>query len=201
MKDDRPRVYCSGSLFNDKEREEMLEIADALERAGFSTFLPQRDGFEFKPLLPALIGMGIEPERATELWDKAIFALDAFQAAIGCRAMIVNLNGRVPDEGAVAEAALAWSCGNIVVGYKADVRSLLAGRDNAMVSGLFGFRTCGSIGSAVESVAQSLRNTSPLTRRADEIGGAIRDALALGKRLSEAPEAGDDLDAAVRLLL
>ncbi|OTP76147.1 Nucleoside 2-deoxyribosyltransferase [Caballeronia sordidicola] len=41
------RVYCAGPLFNARERAEMDSIASVLEQAGFSTFLPHRDGLEF----------------------------------------------------------------------------------------------------------------------------------------------------------
>ena len=41
------KIYCAGPPFNDKEREEMQEIADELEAKNFDVFLPHRDGFEF----------------------------------------------------------------------------------------------------------------------------------------------------------
>ncbi|HYL80063.1 MAG TPA: hypothetical protein VEU07_04570, partial [Candidatus Acidoferrum sp.] len=41
------RIYCAGPLFNRPEQEEMAEIARALAGAGFSTFLPHKDGFVF----------------------------------------------------------------------------------------------------------------------------------------------------------
>lgn len=44
------KIYCAGPLFNDKEKEEMTEIAVALEESGFGVFLPHRDGFEFAHL-------------------------------------------------------------------------------------------------------------------------------------------------------
>jgi len=193
------RVYCSGPLFNDKEREEMQEIAATLEAAGVATFLPQRDGFEFKPLLPVLLGLGVAPEKAHALWDRAIFALDVYQATAGCEAMIVNLNGRVPDEGAVAEAALAWSAGGIVIGYKSDVRSLFAGKDNAMVAGLFGFRLHGGIRAAVAALQNELVKGS--ARPSNEVGGPLRETIELGRRLWEAAKESDDLSAVSALLV
>ena len=42
-----PRIYCAGPLFNRAEQEEMAEIARTLAGAGFSVFLPHRDGFVF----------------------------------------------------------------------------------------------------------------------------------------------------------
>ena len=82
-----------------------MEISEALEKAGFETFLPHRNGLEFTPLAQVLEGMGVDHEEALRFWDHAIFALDVYQATRGCDAVIVNLNGRVPDEGAVVEAA------------------------------------------------------------------------------------------------
>ncbi|MCC6160348.1 MAG: nucleoside 2-deoxyribosyltransferase [Deltaproteobacteria bacterium] len=150
----RPRIYCSGPLFNDSERAEMAQIAAALEAEGFDTFLPHRDGLEFRALLADLMMAGLSIEDAQAAWDRAIFALDTYQAVEGCDAVVVNLNGRVPDEGAVAEAAMAWARGRLVVGYKNDVRSLVMGRDNAMVAGLVGFR----VFSDPEAIARGMRN-------------------------------------------
>lgn len=150
----RPRIYCSGPLFNDSERAEMAQIATALESAGFDTFLPHRDGLEFRALLGDLMMAGLALEDAQAAWDRAIFALDAYQAVEGCDAVVVNLNGRVPDEGAVAEAAMAWARGRVVIGYKNDLRSLVMGRDNAMVAGLVGFR----VFSDPEAIAREMRN-------------------------------------------
>ena len=44
--------------------------------------------------------------------------------------------GRTPDEGAVSEAAMAWTLGKPMVAYKDDVRSLIAGRVNPPLVGL-----------------------------------------------------------------
>lgn len=48
------------------------------------------------------------------------------------------MNGRVPDEGAVSEAAMAFAVGHPVVIYKNDARSLVGGKDNPLVAGLSG---------------------------------------------------------------
>ncbi len=187
MADQPIRVYCSGPLFNEKEREEMQEIATALEKAGFETFLPHRDGLEFTPLAHFLMSMGVDETNANLLWDKAIFALDAYQVTTGCQAVVVNLNGRVPDEGAVSESAMAWASGRIVVGIKDDLRSLVMGKDNAMVTGLLDFELHASTHSAVEAIqkkieAGQLRDTAP----------AENSYLDLGKMLWEVKaETGD----------
>jgi nucleoside 2-deoxyribosyltransferase len=46
------------------------------------------------------------------------------------------MNGRVPDEGAVAEAGIAFAIGKPVVLYKNDYRSTFSGKDNSMLLGL-----------------------------------------------------------------
>ena len=119
----RLRVYCAGPLFNRKEQEEMLQISEALEEAGFDTFLPQRDGLELSKCVDELVREGMTVEEAGRLMAEAIFALDVYQVLEGCHMLVANLNGRVPDEGAVSEAAIAWARGKPVIAYKADMRS------------------------------------------------------------------------------
>ncbi len=134
------RVYCAGPLFNAAERREMEVLAAALREGGFETFVPHADGLEFAQVRPYLIEQGYDPEAAGRLLHAAVFALDVYQVLVGCGSLLLNLNGRVPDEGAVAEAAMAWSWGKAVVIYKDDCRSKIHGRDNPLVAGMTGFR-------------------------------------------------------------
>ncbi len=130
------RVYCSGPLFCAEEVGAMTAIAQVLEQAGFDTFLPHRDGLEpyvlrfgnsaLPGLLPGVRG-GV---------DYAIFALDVYELLERCDAVVCNLNGRVPDEGMVVEASLAFAVGKPVVLYKADARAPFGGQDNAMLTAL-----------------------------------------------------------------
>src|SRR5690606_27361712 len=55
--------------------------------------------------------------------------------------LVFNMNGRVPDEGAVAEATMAWMLGKPVVIFKEDVRSKIAGRDNPLLVGQARFQS------------------------------------------------------------
>lgn len=137
-----PRIYCAGPLFNDSERAEMQKIASVLEGDGFSTFLPHRDGLEFAKLRPALARLVASDQQAENILNRAIFSLDVFQLLESCDAVVANLNGRVPDEGTVVEATLAWHAGKPLVLYKADSRAMLNGSDNPMVSGLGQFVVC-----------------------------------------------------------
>ena len=129
-------VYCSGPLFCPEELAGMSALAGVLERAGYRTFLPQRDGLEryLLPYVDSLLNT-----RALGLRrriDRAVFALDVFQLARRCDALVCNLNGRVPDEGAAVEAGIAFAVGTPVVLYKNDRRSVFHGGDNSMLLGL-----------------------------------------------------------------
>jgi nucleoside 2-deoxyribosyltransferase len=138
------KIYCAGPLFNEKEKEEMLEIASALENNGYDVFLPHRDGFEFANLLRVFKEKGHSENDAYRLLNKAIFILDVFQV-IDSDGLILNINGRVPDEGAAVEAGIAWNAGKVVAIYKNDSRTLLNGGDNPLILGLAEFGTISKI--------------------------------------------------------
>lgn len=134
-------VYCAGPLFNKSERDEMTAIADELVRASHSVYLPHRDGMEFRLVSDVLVDRGWNREVAGQFLHEAIFALDVYQLAVACDVMVWNMNGRVPDEGAVSEAAMAWSLGKPLIAYRDDARSLIAGRTNPLLAGLVDFTT------------------------------------------------------------
>ena len=132
------KIYCAGPLFNRKEKEEMAEIASILESHGYTVFLPQRDGLEFSGLFPEFVGLGISEDSARKILNKAIFALDVFEV-LSSQGLVLNINGRVPDEGAMVEACVAWSAGKKIVIYKNDARTLMNGTDNPLLLGLADF--------------------------------------------------------------
>ena len=192
------KVYCAGPLFNSREKGEMAEIAQALEKEGFDVFLPQRDGLEFSVCLRTLLASGVDQHVASELLSRAIYALDVYQVVEACDGMVVNLNGRVPDEGAVAEAALAWYAGKAIVAYKSDVRSMINGSDNPLVMGLFGFRASATIPDAVECVKKELTSSAPF--RLKERKHEVEACLDFGRRIWNLLRA-EDVDTLVRVLL
>jgi len=194
------RIYCAGPLFNDKEREEMAQVARALEDAGFRTFLPQRDGLELTRCLDALTEKGFEKEQAADMLCEAIFALDVYQLLEGCHGIVVNLNGRVPDEGAVSEAAMAWTEGKAIVGYKADGRSAFVGRDNPLVAGLFDFKMCHSVRELVPAMRIALSAAKSQEERKSRRRRQIECYLTLGERLSAALQNKDKADSVARIL-
>lgn len=132
------KIYCAGPLFNQIEKNEMKEISEHLKSHGFDTFLPQEDGLEYANLYEGFRKLNIEPEKADCVLRKAIFILDVFQI-LNSHGFVLNLNGRVPDEGAMVEAGIAWSSGKVIVTYKNDSRSLINGYDNPLVLGLTNF--------------------------------------------------------------
>jgi nucleoside 2-deoxyribosyltransferase len=112
----------------------MLRLAQALEAAGFETFLPQRDGLE--RFIIGRINSRLNTAGTRALVHRAVFALDVFEIVERCAALVINLNGRVPDEGACVEAGIAFAAGKPVVLYKDDERSAFNGSDNSMLLGL-----------------------------------------------------------------
>ena len=128
------RVYCAGPLFNEAERTEMTWIADALRANDFEPFLPHEE-VQFSQVHPLLVERNMTPAQAGQILHEAIFALDVYFVILGCGSLVLNLNGRVPDEGAVAEATMAWMLGKPMVFYKADSRTLIEGRDNPILAG------------------------------------------------------------------
>lgn len=181
---DRPKIYCAGPLFNEAERVEMTAIADALVEAGYRVYLPHRDGMEFRLIHELLIDRGHDPAIAGQFLHEAIFALDIYQLVKSCDAVVWNLNGRVPDEGAVSESAMAWILGKPLVAFSNDVRSLIAGRVNPLLVGLVDFSVVRSIEEIVPALREELERTSlvrvdleclpPRVRRAVESGGILQ---------------------------
>lgn len=177
----RNRVYCAGPLFNAAERREMSQIAEVLQRAGFETFLPHADGLEFARVLPELIRRGWNQVEAGQKLHEAIFALDAYQVIVGCGSLVFNMNGRTPDEGAVAEAAMAWTLGKPVVIYKDDERSKIAGRDNPLVIGMADFLTVGRLDEIGQALQYRFAQCNPRPDEAITCPRHLRETLKQGE--------------------
>lgn len=161
-------IYLAGPLFNDGERQEMALLATALENLGLNTFLPQRDGLELDSLRQ------IEPG-ASALWASAIFRLDMAHV-LASRGMVVNLDGRVPDEGAMVEAGVAWATGKPVVLYQRDARRCFDGDNNPMISRL-------SLHPPASEPMQAAQLMATLLKDWDEQQARV-SRLALGTHLS-----------------
>lgn len=121
------RIYLAGPMFCASEKDFNAALTDMLENAGYSVFLPQRDGME-----AAFIENMPENEKAL-----AIFRLDTSEI-LKADALVMVLDGRVPDEGACVELGIAYSNGKPCYGIKTDVRTAERGMDiNPMLTGCF----------------------------------------------------------------
>lgn len=134
------QIYCAGPLFNQQEKNEMETIAKILESNGYKTFLPHRDGLEYSNIFSYLRQKGKSEETLNLIISKAIFALDVYKV-FESNGLVLNMNGRVPDEGAMVEAGIAWAYKKKIVIYKNDNRTIINGFDNPLVVGLSCFYT------------------------------------------------------------
>jgi nucleoside 2-deoxyribosyltransferase len=181
--DEALRIYCAGPLFNGAERDEMAAIADTLTDAGYRVYLPHRDGMEFRLVHRTLTERGWEAPQAAEFLHAAIFALDVYQLVVECDALIWNLNGRVPDEGAVSEAAIAWTLGKPIVAYQDDVRSLIAGRVNPLLVGLVEFQTIDEIDDIPDAISTAIVAGESLPSAIENMPAKLQLAIRDGARL------------------
>ena len=149
-------VYCSGPMFSIGDKREQHGIAKALEAAGFTTYLPQRDGIEVGKVMQLVNHPILEGWIADKVMlqvRKWVFALDMYQLLERCQSLVFNLDGRTPDDGSVVETSAAFTAGKPIVIYKTSPITMLAGADNPMVEGL---STSWSYVEDVKSVAAAL---------------------------------------------
>lgn len=177
-------VYCAGPLFNQSERQEMMAISSQLTETGYSVYLPHRDGMEFRLVLDVLVERNWDQPTAAQFLHEAIFALDVYQLVIECEAMVWNLNGRTPDEGAVSEAAMAWMLGKPLIAYQDDVRSLIQGRVNPLLVGMVDFES-------VDQIDQ-IPNALSIAILQQELRPAVQLSM-LPVKVQHAVEAGETL--------
>ncbi|MBI9075361.1 MAG: nucleoside 2-deoxyribosyltransferase [Desulfatibacillum sp.] len=181
------RVYCSGPLFNPEEQWGMEAIAATLEKAGYDTFLPQRDGLE-----KYVMGLANDPKvtnrmfrRINKFVNRAIFSVDVYQILEGCDYLVFNMNGRVPDEGGVVETGIAFAAQKPLVIYKKDYRTKFNGSDNSMITGLsYTFSTVTSmekIPTELERVARILESMGPNPYRDNNIPPHVKKVLSFGR--------------------
>ena len=161
----------------------MTAIAEVLCASGYRVYLPHRDGMEFRLVHRVLVERGWPAPQAAEFLHAAIFALDVYQLAIDCDALVWNLNGRTPDEGAVSEAAIAWTLGKPVVAYQDDVRSLIAGRANPLLVGLVDFRTVEEIDDIPQALSTAILARESLSATMDDLSPPLQRAAREGQRL------------------
>lgn len=174
------RIYCSGPLFCAEEIGGMSAIAKVLEDTGFQTFLPHRDGLESYALRFSNSSFPSTIPGIRNRMDYAMFSLDVYELIERCSAVVCNLNGRVPDEGMIVEAALAFASGKPLVLFKDDIRAPFGGYDNSMLTSLVRGKIVGKLKdlpSALMEVISQKTDSVPLT-------GDLRKAISNGRRIS-----------------
>jgi nucleoside 2-deoxyribosyltransferase len=154
--DGRRRIYCAGPMFSPAEKWDQLGIGMQLQNANFEIFLPQRDGIELKDLMDLLTDRKLAG--AVMMYHptmkKAVYALDIYMVLGWCDALVFNMNGRVPDDGSIVEAAAAYAAGKPVVLYKQTPVTFIGGDDNPMIDGLAAFVNIDSKAKVPEVVAE-----------------------------------------------
>lgn len=177
---EKKRIYCSGPLFCAEEIGGMSAIAGVLEDAGFQTFLPHRDGLErylvrFGKMPVPSIASGIRKRI-----DYAIFSLDVYELTERCRGVVCNLNGRVPDEGMIVEAALAYAAGKPLVLFKDDVRAPFGGYDNSMLTSLVRGKIVKNIRDLPSAIEYEISQKTGTVSLSDD----LKKAVCYGKRIA-----------------
>lgn len=218
IREDKPTVYLAGAMFNEGEQYVNALMATALEEAGFKTFLPQRDGFEFGKLKSGVIELGFTDEQASEILSRIIFAFDVYQV-IHTDVTVYNNEGRTPDEGAVSECGISWAVGKLPVFYSTDMRSLIGGANNPLTTGLSGFEDAKKREQAVQqakenylllkkqglqTIEERIAQLPPIPRQTYELGVQImalkmadEDNITVARKAVEilCPEWLDELEA------
>lgn len=123
-------IYISAPLFNEMEIKFNETVSKFLEERGFSTYLPQRDGGEDEMLLK---DPKLWPETSKRVFDRDVSALKDSSA------LIMVMDGRVPDEGACVELGMAYAYGKICIGFQTDTRTFATGQNNLMLDHSFSY--------------------------------------------------------------
>jgi len=177
---ERYRIYCSGPLFCAEEIGGMSAIAKVLEDEGFQTFLPHRDGMEGYVLRFSNASFPSTVSGIRTRIDYAIFSLDVYELIERCSAVVCNLNGRVPDEGMIVEAALAYAAGKPLVLFKDDLRAPFGGYDNSMLTSL----VRGIIVDKITDLPVALGNMIARKTNSVPLSSDLKKAISNGKRIS-----------------
>ena len=127
------RAYIAGPLFCKAEREYNLQLKERLSEFSVEAVLPQDCDMLFEA--SQMDGRTYAEEAAEKIFRRDLALLES------CDVLIINLDGRVPDEGACVELGYAYAKGIPVYGIKTDVRVSEYGIDNMMVAGMLRGRT------------------------------------------------------------
>jgi nucleoside 2-deoxyribosyltransferase len=184
-------AYLAGPMFSVGDTFEQRELAKALEEAGIDCYVPQLNGIEVAAVMGLLNsprlheGTMLEPfvlDRCAAWVTRAVVALDVFQTVEGCDCTVLNLDGRVPDEGSLIEATMAWYAGRPVVAYKTSAISELGGHDNPMIGALSEWR---DVAASPDKVVEAVREVVKGTRASVTPPPGVQRLVDLGRVISE----------------
>jgi hypothetical protein len=182
-------------MFSDGDRSEQTKLALALRGVGFKCYVPQDDGIEVATVMqllnePSLHGRNpmLEPivlSRCFGWVTRAVVALDVYQVIEGCQCAVLNIDGRVPDEGALVEASLAWTTGHPVVTYKTTSISELNGNNNPMIGVIGGWTAVASdLKQAVTEVQRAVRSAGAV-QPVSSLPIDVQNLVALGRVIAD----------------
>lgn len=140
------RIYLAGPLFCVAELEYNMSLKEYMAENGEELVLPQECGADIDPRMMGSPDYAFS--KAKEVFGKDLGLLDS------CDALVMNLDGRVPDEGACVELGYAFARGKPCFGIKTDVRAAEYGIGNMMVVGALG----GKIARSREELVSMLRD-------------------------------------------
>ncbi len=133
-------VYLAGPMFSASDLWQQDLIDAALQKAGYTTYNPHKDGLEVATVMNQVNkGLALPPAKVLEIVTfvhKVVFALDVYQLVERCQSVVLDLDGRVPDDGSVSETAMAFASDKPIVIFKTTPIAMLAGWDNPLVQGL-----------------------------------------------------------------
>ena len=147
------KIYIAAPLYSAKEQKDNLEIDGVLRKAGFDTFLPQRDGFAYGDLFKQVQNEGYDHEEARSIALGIIMHLDVYQVCEGCDATVLNLTVRNPGEGTITEGALCFRSERPLVLYKGNNPSFVLENHSPLLTGQTRF----SIVDKVEEIPRKLK--------------------------------------------
>ncbi len=155
------KVLIASPGYNKGELKERGEIAEILISAGYEPLFPGFLGIPYPSLIPEITKIGYSSEKAGLLARTITNDQGRFKACRLADATILNLNGRVPDEGAIVLAAYTFANGKPVLVYKQDGRAVFLGRDNPLVEGLGNFKIISDMKEIPEELARIKRRKTP----------------------------------------
>jgi nucleoside 2-deoxyribosyltransferase len=182
------KVYCSGPLFCPEEVAAMDTIAAALEEAGYTTFLPHRDGVEAFTLnaVNSRFANLVIFRPVVRFLSRATFALDISEV-LECDCFVFNMGGVVPDEGGVVETGVAFASGKPAVLYKGETSGACDLPLNPVIMGAsYSFETVTdvrAIPAALDDLAERLCTPGTGVDASEDLPGFVLEVVNFGRKV------------------